>query len=40
MKDSELSDDEEPEGQKAKGDIGNGLESEREEFAEHGIRSK
>ena len=34
----ELGDDQEPEGQKAKAKVGNGLEEEGEEFAAHGIR--
>ena len=36
--DLELSDDQEPEGQKAKAKENDGLENEREEFAAHGIR--
>ena len=35
---SELGDDQEPEGQKAKAKENDGLENEREEFAAHGIQ--
>ena len=38
--DSKLSDDEEPEGQKAKAKENDGLENERDEFAAHNLDSK